>query len=349
MRCYTFSNPNGAFDPARFSPGREISPDELPAGGVLILGSFDGVHRGHRSLFDAALSAARQAPEPLPVVVWSLSGMHRACLTTEDEKRSFFRLFGASAAVFEDFEAIRDLSGEAFFREILQKRLRPSALVCGFNFTFGRGAACKPDDLCRLAEEYGIRAVVCPPVMDGEEAISSTRIRALIADGQMDEAARLMGHPYPVKAAVCPGHRIGRTIGRPTLNQRLPAGKLTPPRGVYASLSLLSAEDGGSLCLTPSVSNLGSRPTVNKDGDDVTLETHILRADAPGTLRALEGVPHLVVWLGEFLRPERKFDSLDALKAAIAADTEAARLPISRMEGLAPGWDTPWTVDELLL
>ncbi|MBO6052124.1 MAG: hypothetical protein J6Q17_00160 [Clostridia bacterium] len=339
MRCFTLSDAAG------------ISPEELPAGSVVILGGFDGVHRGHRALFDAALSVARECPEskPLPVVCWSLSGLHRACLTTEDEKRAFFRLYGASAAVFEDFEAIRSLSGEEFFREILVKRLRPYAVVCGFNFTFGRGAQCGPDDLCRLAQEAGIRAVVCPPVTDGGKVISSTRIRALITEGRMDEAAHLMGHPYPVRADVCPGHRIGRTIGWPTLNQRLPDGKLAPPRGVYASLSLLSPENGGSLCLTPSVSNLGSRPTVNEDGDDVTLETHVIHTDTPGVLRALEGRPHLVVWLGEFLRPERKFASLDELKAAIAADEEAARLPIARMLGLDPAASTPWTGDDLLL
>ncbi len=347
MRCYTFQN--GAFDPDRYAPGREIPPEELPAGSVLILGGFDGVHRGHRALFDAALSAARcpDSPTTLPVVCWSLSGLHRACLTTEDEKRFFFRLYGASAAVFEDFGAIRSLSGEAFFREILVKRLRPSTLVCGFNFTFGCGASCGPDDLVRLSEKAGIRAVVCPPVTDGGEVISSTRIRALIADGQTEEAARLMGHPYPVSADVCPGRRIGRTIGRPTLNQRLPDGKLAPPRGVYASLTLLTPENGGSLCLAPSVSNLGSRPTVNEDGDDVTLETHVLGADLSGSFRTRR--PHLVVWLGEFLRPERKFDSLDELKAAIAADTEAARLPISRLLGLDSACAVPWTADDLLL
>ncbi|MBR5367305.1 MAG: hypothetical protein IK132_13760 [Clostridia bacterium] len=340
MRCFNL------IDPA------EIAHEEVPAGSVLVLGGFDGVHRGHRALFDAALALAKEADpaSPRPVVCWSLSGLHRACLTTEDEKRAFFRRLGASACVFEDFAAIRSLSGEDFFRQILVKRFRPYAVVCGFNFTFGRGAACKPDDLCRLAEEYGIRAVVCPPVTDGGEVISSTRIRALIAEGQMHEAARLMGHPYPVMADVRSGHRIGRTIGWPTLNQRLPDGKLAPPRGVYASLSLLIPENGGlPLCLTPSVSNLGSRPTVNEDGDDVTLETHLLHADAPGVLPALEGQLRLVVWLGEFLRPERKFASLDELKAAIAADAEAAWGPISRMEGLDPAVPAPWTEDELLL
>ena len=349
MRCYTFTG--GAPAPDRFAPGRSVAPEEIPGGAVFVLGSFDGVHRGHRALFDAARALA-EAPDPAgprPVVAWSPSGLHRACLTTEDEKRSFFRLYGASACVFEDFDAIRSISGEAFFRGILMKRLRPSAVVCGFNFTFGCGARCAPDDLRRFAEDAGIRALVCPAVTDGGEPISSTRIRALVAEGNMDGAARLMGHPYSVMADVCPGHRIGRTIGWPTLNQRLPEEKLAPPRGVYASLSLLAPENGGGLCLAPSVSNLGSRPTVNEDADDVTLETHVIRTDEPGVLRALEGRPHLVVWLGKFLRPERKFASLDELKAAIAADEEAARIPISRMQGLDPGTGALWTGDDLLL
>ena len=342
MRCYSFA---GVSDPEQFVPGSAVSPGEIPAGAVFVLGSFDGVHRGHRALFDAALSLARESDpaspaDPAPVVVWSLSGLHRACLTTEDEKRVLFRLCGESACVFEDFAEIRALPGDTFFFDRLVAAFRPRAVVCGFNFTFGAGASCTPDDLCRFAGEAGIRAAVCPPVTgtpvtDGDEPISSTRIRALVTEGRMDEAARLMGHPYPVASPVRHGHRIGRTIGWPTLNQRLPEDKIAPPHGVYASVSLLARGEERILC--PSVSNLGSRPTVNADVSDVTLETHV-SGDCGWEPAGEYGGP-LVVWLGEFLRPERKFGSLEELKAAIAADTESALPGQARLMEGYPGED----------
>ena len=322
------------------SPDGPRAAEAVPAGAVFALGHFDGVHRGHRALFDEARRLSEELFPAAPVVAWSLSGLDRGgFLTTDGEKCRFFRLFGADCAVFEDFSEIRDMPGDRFFRERLRGPFSPAAVVCGFNFTFGRGASSGPRDLCRMAEEAGIRAAVCPPVTEEGVPVSSTRVREAVRAGRMEEAAALLGHPYMVRGPVLHGHALGRTIGIPTLNQRLPEGKIAPPRGVYASLVLYRDPDGRPVT-APGISNLGSRPTVNGDADDVTLETH-LEIDC-GDLYGAE----VTVWLGKFLRPERKFASVDALKTAIAADSEAAR---PARERLKSGFDAVYHEDDLLL
>ena len=133
----------------------------------------------------------------------------------------------------------------------------------------------------------------------------------------MEEAAVLLGRPWSVSGTVCHGHEIGRTMGFPTVNLRLPPEKAAPPRGVYASV--IRREKDGIPVFSGGVSNLGARPTVNGDADDVTLETNLFAS--PGNLYGCE----ITVWLLRFLRPERKFGSLDELRDAISADSAEAR------------------------
>ena len=156
--------------------------------------------------------------------------------------------------------------------------------------------------------------------------VSSTEIRKLVQSGDMRGAARLLGHPYFVTGPVLHGHELGRTMGFPTLNLRLPPEKVAPPRGVYAALT--HWKRGGSSRLSPGVSNLGFRPTVNGDADDVTLETNLF--DSPGDLYGSD----VTVWLFDFLRPEERFASVENLREAIARDSREAERVLSSLRSL---------------
>ena len=290
----------------------------IPGGAVFILGHFDGVHRGHMALLGEAKRMAASLPSPAPVAVWFLSGMDRGgCLTTDDEKLRIFRFLGADYAVTDDFPSVRSFDGETFFFTKLLSAHRPSGVVCGFNFTFGRGASSGAPDLCRMAEAAGISCSVVPAYREDGVTVSSTEIRRLVLEGDLRRAARLSGRPYFVTGTVMHGQALGRTLGFPTLNLRLPVGKVAPPRGVYASLTRYG--ENGIPRLSPGMSNLGSRPTVNGDPDDVTLETNLF--SRPGDLYGSD----VTVFLLDYLRPERQFSSVDELRAAIAADADAAR------------------------
>ncbi len=286
----------------------------IPAGAVFVLGYFDGVHLGHRALLREAKRLAEE--RRVPAAVWTLTKPEPAgyCLTTADEKCRLFLTLGADFAASDPFGDIRGMEGEEFFDRLIADRFRPSAVVCGYNFTFGRGASCGADELVRFAGARGIASSVLGAVEIDGSPVSSTRIRSLVGRGEMEEAERLLGQPYSVYAPVARGMRLGRSLGFPTVNQRPTAEKLLPPRGVYASLT--ETEDGKRF---EGVSNLGSRPTVNGDGDDVTLETTLF-----GDAGELYGTG-ITVSLLKYLRKETRFPSLEALGAQIARDADEAR------------------------
>ena len=288
----------------------------VPSGAVFILGHFDGVHRGHRALLEEAARMSAGSGGT-PIAVWTLSGLFKGgALTTEAEKLRLLGRFGAGWAVTDAFDEIRSMRGEDFFRERILSH-SPAGVVCGYNFTFGRGASCGAEDLSRMARSAGIGCAVVPPVEADGVPVSSTGIRRLLESGSMEAAADLLGRPWSVSGTVRHGHEIGRTMGFPTVNLRLPEGLAVPPRGVYASV--IRRERDGLPVLSGGVSNLGSRPTVNGDGDDVTLETNLFAS--PGDLYGTD----ITVWLLRFLRPERKFGSVDELRDAISRDGEEAR------------------------
>lgn len=298
------------------SSGETVSAASLSSisGAVFLLGYFDGVHRGHRALIDCAAGLA----EGKAVAAWMFEHLPKGDILTDNaEKCALLHSYGVDYAVFEDFDSLKDLDGRTFFDDVIFRRYHPSALVCGFNFRFGRRAAWSADDLCRFAEESGIVCEIVPHfTMDGIP-VSSTAIRTLIAQGHVDKAAELLGRPYSLTLPVMHGHQIGRTIGHPTINQIIPHGRLSPSRGVYSCIVEFTDRDGtpqirGGVC------NIGSRPTVNRDENDVTLETYIF--DYSGDLYDLPVRTNFC----EKLRDERKFASVEELAEQIARDSEHA-------------------------
>ena len=274
------------------------------AGAAVALGNFDGVHIGHRRLFDALGDDAVRA-------VFTFSDLRcEGLICTLDERLRLIRECGVRYAAVADFDDVRQIGAKDFV-SYLCETLGVRRLVCGGNFTFGAGGAGSADDLRRFAELHGATAVVVPPVEAQGEVVSSTRIRAHIAAGDMSGAAELLGRDWGFALPVVHGRELGRRMGYPTINQLFPAELCAPRYGVYASrVTFRGGTCGG-------VTNVGLRPTV--DGETLTVETHIFDCgdDLYGETVRVE--------LCAFLRPERRFGSVDELFSQIARDAGDAR------------------------
>lgn len=281
-------------------------------GGVWVLGFFDGVHRGHRAL----INAAREMAGDGYVGIWTFRTLPKAkeLLTTPDEREALLRQAGADTVHFADFETVHAMDGEAFFRDELCAKLRPAGLVCGFNFRFGYRGGAGADDLARWGREAGIPVRVLPAMESDECVISSTWIRQLVAEGDVERAAQLLTQPYTIRGVVEHGRHLGHTLGFPTVNLRLTPGKVAPKSGIYAAR--VRFPDGDTMRELPGVCNIGSRPTVNNDTGDVTVETYII-----GCTADLYGAT-IAVSLYSYLRGEIRFPSLDALSRQIGHDAE---------------------------
>lgn len=293
---------------------------DLPCGCAIAFGFFDGVHIGHKQLIETARALAGDRP----VATWTFEDMPKlrrgARLTTNREKCIALCDCGADYIIFEDFDSVRGMSGRDFFEERIAHLLSPSSVVCGYNFRFGERASCGAAELTEFAARHGISCSVVPEVTLGDAPVSSSAVREMLRSGDMLAASKILGRPYSITATVEPGRHIGTKIGHPTANLRFPADKLIPPRGVY-SCTVCSTADGWQKC---GVCNVGSRPTVSDDADDVTLEVYVF--DHAGDLYGRE----ITVSLIEMLRSERKFGSLDELSAQIARDRENAKLSLTK-------------------
>ena len=281
-------------------------------GGVWVLGFFDGVHRGHRAL----INAAREMAGDGYVGIWTFRTLPKAkeLLTTPDEREALLRQAGADTVHFADFETVHAMDGEAFFRDELCAKLRPAGLVCGFNFRFGYRGGAGADDLARWGREAGIPVRVLPAMESDECVISSTWIRRLVAEGDVERAREMLTCPYTIRGVVEHGRHLGHTLGFPTVNLRLTPGKVAPKSGIYAAR--VRFPDGDTMRELPGVCNIGSRPTVNNDTGDVTVETYIIGCSAD-----LYGA-RIAVSLYRYLRGEIRFPSLDALSRQIGHDAE---------------------------
>lgn len=290
------------------------------AGTCVALGNFDGIHIGHSAIVSACVAKARE--EGLVSVVWSfrrhpehiLKGTFASGnIISVRDKDKILKQMGVSHLILEDFEKVRDYSPEDFCQEILIRSLSARCVFCGFNFRFGKSGAGDVDFLKEYLEPRGIKVFVSQPVTMGDLPVSSTRIRAFLEEGKVEEAAKLLGRPYSIRFPVLHGKHLGATLGFPTMNQVFPTEYVTPKKGVYAVRVLFDEKEYFGVC------NVGSRPTVDQD-DHILAETHLL--DFSGDLYGKE----VRVEFHRFMRPEEKFSSLDALKKQIAKDREEARM-----------------------
>jgi len=300
--------------------------DALPPaarGAVVAIGNFDGVHPGHRALIEVAAGEAKRLGAPLSV------------LTFEPHPRSVFRpqdppfrltplrskshaleALGVEHLYVLHFDrAFAAKTAEAFVREILVEGLAARHVVVGWDFCFGHKRAGNAALLRNLGDELGFGVSAVEPVTaDNGEVYSSSTVRRYLAEGQPAAAARLLGRPWEIEGRVEQGDQRGRTLGFPTANLAL-GDYVVPALGVYAVRVMI--DEAGESAWYPAVANLGRRPTVG--GTRIQLEVHLFDFD-----QDLYG-RHLRVRLIEFLRPEKKFDGLEGLRAQIAEDSLRAR------------------------
>ena len=282
---------------------------------AIALGIFDGVHLGHRAVLAAAAAQRKNGLSP-NVFTFSpktaaLKGASGFIYDNNEKKLILESECGMDGSVTANFSEICELDGETFVSDILCDRINVGYVSCGKNFRFGKDASCGVDELRELGKEYGFEVEAVDDVTAEGELVSSTAIRELLAEGNIKKAAKLLGEPYMLYKPVVHGAELGRTIGMPTANQQFSEGQLVPKFGVYKSVTSLN----GRLC--HSITNIGVKPTVSNDGIPVA-ETYI--GGVNGNFYGMM----LQVKLVEFIRPEMKFASIDALKKQILKDIKNA-------------------------
>lgn len=277
-------------------PGRR---EKIPC--ALALGTFDGLHLGHMAVLEAALKTA--LPGGAGVVTFEASPSGCSLLMTGEEKEERFREMGMKELYSFEFSRVKDLPAEEFAESLLFEKCHAMALCCGEDFRFGKGAQGDTALLKKLCARRGAELIVTPARQEGGEKISSTRIRAAVEQGDISLANRLLGRPFGYRLEVIHGNHIGTGLGFPTINQAYPGELVSPPFGVYASLAEVEGKKYAG------VTNIGVKPTVGSD-----------RALSETWMPAFSGDLYgrkIRVSLLEFLRPERKFSSLDELKEEV--------------------------------
>lgn len=284
---------------------------------AVAVGYFDGVHLGHQKVI---CTTCKELTSGLAPAVFTfqqdrLGGRGKGeiqNILTQKDKEALLEEMGVELLVCPPFSQFMDYSPARFVKKILVDKMNAGAVCCGSDYRFGKGAEGDTEVLTKLCGEYGIAVHIIPPLLWCDSPVSSTRIRAAIEAGDMIAAAELLGRPYSLRLPVVQGRRLGRTIGIPTINQMLPPHLVLPRFGVYRS----TVEVGGERF--SAITNVGVKPTVK--GKGVSAETHIF--DWSGDLygRTVE------VQLLDFIRDERRFDSVEVLKEQIEADIKTAKM-----------------------
>lgn len=278
----------------------------------IALGNFDGLHKGHLSVILSAKKIADENSFTAGVLLFLvhpqkvLSGIAPAELITMDNKRNYIENLGVK--VFEiDFENIKNLSANEFFYDILINRLNVKAISCGENYRFGKNAKGDVNYLQALCKKESILLSVSPLEALNGEVISSTAIRTLLQNGEVEKANQMLSHPFSYNFTVVDGQHLGRKLGLPTINQYFDENFVKVKNGVYSSTTEVEGKT------YESITNIGTRPTVNS-GVTVRSETHIL-----GLEKNLYGTNPTVALLS-FIREEKKFNSVEELKEQIVRD-----------------------------
>lgn len=279
---------------------------------VIALGFFDGVHIGHAALLERAKLRAKELGVPAAALTFDLHpdtlvfGTPVPLINSREDREWLLRTqFGMDEVLILHFdrETMR-MPWQDFVRRYLVESLGAVHLVCGHDFRFGDRGEGNPDRLKALCAELGVGCDVIECVTLDGETVSSTRIRELITDGELEQANRFLGHAHVLSGVVVPGKQLGRTIGIPTANIYAPEGVLLPRFGVYAT----KVDVGSGVYLA--VTNVGIRPTVD-DQTGITVEPWILDFDEDLYGKTIR------VEFYRYLRGEAKFDGLEALRAEI--------------------------------
>jgi riboflavin kinase / FMN adenylyltransferase len=296
------------------------SPQQAKTPTTLALGSFDGLHAGHRRVIASVTETNHLHAIPTVVSFWPhprevLHGEPRLRLDLPEEKLELLEPLGIQQLVLVPFNRqLAQLSAADFVEQVLLDCLKARKIAVGANFRFGRGREGDTNTLRVLAEAAGVQVSVMPILEDAGGRMSSSRIREALSNGDLQAASALLGRPYRFRGTVVRGRGLGRDLGWPTANLQVDGRKFLPGLGVYAA----RAWTQGDAQALPAVMNLGPQPTVDPNSPSA-VEVHLLD-------RRIELVgQELVVEPVERLRGQQRFSGLEELSAQIGKDAEAAR------------------------
>ena len=282
---------------------------------AVALGNFDGMHVGHMAVLEAAKSFESEGLLPVAVLfdehsLKAITGKAPAMLMTVTERNRIINENGLRIETLV-FNEIRDLSPSDFVEKILVGRLGAAAVCCGYNYRFGKGASGTAQTMSEICGRLGLQCRVSGEVDVDRCAVSSTKIRGFIENGEIEKANKMLGRPFGFSSRVIDGDKRGRVLGFPTINQIIPEELAMPRFGVYQSVVTVNGEK------YKGVTNVGKRPTVGTE--KILSETHILDFD-----RDIYG-ENVDVRLIIFIRPEKKFSSFDELACQIKSDAKEVR------------------------
>ncbi len=288
-------------------------------GCVLTIGNFDGVHRGHAEVIAKLLRKSQQFNLPATLMTFEPQPQELfrgeqapARLSTLRDKLLLLEELGIDNVLCVNFNAkFANQPANDFIENLLVRQLGVKYLVVGDDFRFGKNREGNFDMLCQAGEKHGFTVVSTQSFVLGDHRVSSTLIREALVKGQLEQARRLLGHPYTLSGRIAHGQKIGRTIGFPTANIALKR-KVVPVRGVFAVKVYWDDSD-----IYEGVANIGFRPTVN--GQVCQLEVHLFDFDGDIYGQTVE------VELVAKIRDEQPFESLDALKKQILNDADRAK------------------------
>ena len=293
---------------------------------AVALGCFDGVHIGHAQIIKSTVEEAKKSN--LCSIVWSFQSppknlffendsQKHALIIPFSEKRKLIKALGADILISTKFnEKIASLTPEEFFENILVKCLRAKHVFCGFNYRFGKGGKGDVKLLYELCKKNGIKLSVADEIKIDGISVSSSAIRAYLSVGDIENAKKMLGHPYSIKDKIKDGQHLGRKLGFPTVNQNVPNDSYPLKNGVYLTKAKFSGK------IKYGITNIGMRPTVK--GKERVAETNIF--DFDGTLYG----KYVTVEFVKFIRAEKVFDSLEALTDQVNKDIQAAKALIGK-------------------
>jgi riboflavin kinase/FMN adenylyltransferase len=292
---------------------------------IVTIGNFDGIHLGHQAILKTVVDRAKDLDGQ--AVVYTFDPHPRkvlrpekapALLNTLEQKLELLERAGVDVVVVEPFTSDFSRMGADEFVRMLHERIQPLEVYVGYDFHFGRDREGSMRMLTEMGPRLGFSVTIIPEVTVDAGDVNSTRIRQLLAEGEAESAARMLGRPFTIRGYVVHGDERGRDLGFPTANVE-PENEVVPAAGVYAGrLLLLDDGEPPAGARLPAVINVGRRPTFG-DGRGLVVEAHAIDSGGDFYGRRVE------LSFSTWLRAERRFPSVDALTEQIALDVETAR------------------------
>ncbi len=291
---------------------------------VIALGKFDGIHVGHQKLIGEVIkrksNELKSAVFTFDKSILEFNDPGLLPIMREEERIRFFEKLGIDYMASYTFDDnLMNMTREEFTRDILIGRLSAKVVVIGEDFRFGKGREGSALWLKEMSTEYGIEVVIVPDVTEGEIRVSSSMIREYLSNGDIVKANEMLGRPYSIEGQIIHGRELGRTIGIPTTNVRMPAEQFVPLKGVYVTRNYIEGE------LVYGVTNIGFKPTVN--GHHLLAETNLFNfyKDVYDRMMKIE--------LLEFIRPEKKFGSVMELQSEMENNILYAKSYVKKQFG----------------